>query len=71
MSKYHHRLIAKMEMGHFLTHSGLTHSTVSSVVFSGLLLSAGLQFLLSWIICYESFCWHVLLNTLYLDFWIS
>ena len=35
MPKYHHQHRAKMELGHFLTHDGLTHSTVSSVVFLG------------------------------------
>jgi hypothetical protein len=55
--KYHHQHIAKMELGHFLNHSGLTHSTVSSVVFRSIFfLPAVLQFLLSWLIGYDAFC---------------
>jgi hypothetical protein len=53
----HH--IAIKELGHLLTHSGLTHPEVSSMDFLGSFCFLGCSFLSVWVICYVAFDLHV------------
>jgi hypothetical protein len=55
---YHHH-VAAMEVGHLLTHFGLTYPDVSSLVFLGSFCLLVCTFAVSWVICYGAFCLHV------------
>jgi hypothetical protein len=60
----HHHHIAVMQLGHLLTHSGLTHSEVSSKLCHNSFCQLGNSVSLPWVIYYEAFymlceCAHV------------
>jgi len=48
-----------MELGHLLTRSGLTYLEVSSEVFHDSSCQLGNSVSLSWVVCREAFCLHV------------
>ena len=48
-----------MELGHLLTRSGLTYLEVSSEVFHDSFRQLGNSVSLSWLVCREAFCLHV------------
>ena len=48
-----------MELGHLLTRSGLTYLEVSSEVFHDSFCQLGNSVSLSWVVCREAFCLHV------------
>jgi len=48
-----------MELGHLLIRSGLTDLEVSSEVFYDSLCQVGNSVSLSWVVCHEAFCLHV------------
>ena len=48
-----------MELGHLLTRSGLTYLEVSSEVCQDSFCQMGNSVSLSWVVCHEAFCLHV------------
>jgi len=57
---HHHHHMSVMESGHLLTRSGLTYVEVSSEVCHDSFCQLGNTVSLSWIVCREAFCLHVL-----------
>jgi hypothetical protein len=57
---HHHHHVSFMELGHLLTHSGLTCPEASSKVCHGSLCQSGSSVSLPWVVYYEAFCLHVL-----------
>jgi hypothetical protein len=55
----HHHHISVMELGHLLTRSGLTYIEVSSEVCHDSFCQMGNSVSLSWVVCREAFCLHV------------
>ena len=55
--KCHHHM-SVMELGHLLTHSGLTYLEVSSEVCHDSFCQLGNSVSLSWVVCHEEFCLH-------------
>jgi hypothetical protein len=49
-----------MELGHLLTRSGLTYLEVSSEVCHDSFWQSGNSVSLSWVVCREAFCLHVI-----------
>ena len=56
---HHHNHMSVMELGHLLTRSGLTYLEVSSEVCHDSFCQLGSSVLLSWVVCREAFCLHV------------
>ena len=56
---HHHHLMSVMELGHLLTRSGLTYLEVSSEVCHDSFCQLGNSVSLSWVVCREAFCLHV------------
>jgi len=48
-----------MQLGHLLTRSGLTYLEVSSEICHDSFCQLGNSVSLSWVVCYEAFCLHV------------
>jgi hypothetical protein len=55
----HHHYMSIMELGHLLTRSGLTLLEVCSEVCHDSFCQLGNSVLLSWVVCREAFCLHV------------
>jgi len=55
----HHHHMSVMELGHLLTRSGLTYLEVSSEVCHDSFCQLGNRVSLSWVVCREAFCVHV------------
>ena len=55
----HHHHMSVMELGHLLTRSGLTYLEVSSEVCHDSFWQLGNSVSLSWVVCREAFCLHV------------
>ena len=56
---FHHHHMSIMESGHLLTHSSLTYLEASSEVCHDSFCQLGNSVLLSWAVCHEAFCLHV------------
>jgi len=56
---YHHHHISFMELGHLLTHSGLTYREVSSKVYHNSFSPLRSSISLPWVIYFEAFYLHV------------
>jgi len=56
---HHHHHMSVMELGHLLTRSSLTYLEVSSEVLHDSFCQLGNTVSLSWVICREAFCLHV------------
>jgi len=60
VNKYYlHHHMSVMELGHLLTRSGLTYLEVSSEVCQDSFCQLGNSVSLSWVVCHEAFCLHV------------
>ena len=57
---HHHHRISVMELGHLLTHSGLTYPEVSSKVYHSSFCQLGSSVSLPWVINFEAFYLHVI-----------
>ena len=59
LERRHHYYKSVMELGHFLTLSGLTYPEVSSKLYHASFCQVGSSVSLPWVICFEVFCLHV------------
>jgi len=59
---HHHHHISVMELGHLLTHSGITYPEVSSNVCHDSFCQLENSVSLPWVIYYETFYLHVVLH---------
>ena len=59
INHHHHHHMSVMELGHLLTRSGLTYLEVSSEVCHDSFCQFGNSVSLSWAVCREAFCLHV------------
>ena len=59
MQQFHNHHITVMELGHLLTHSGLTYSEVSSKVYHDSFCQLDSSVSLPWVIYFEAFYLHV------------
>ena len=59
LAKLHHHHMSVVELGHLLTRSGLTYLEVSPEVFHDSFCQLRNSVSLSWAVCHEAFCLHV------------
>jgi len=65
--KYNRRHMSVMELGHLLTRSGLTFLEVSSEVCHDSFNQLGNSVSLSWVVCHEAFCLHVVSSSCFIS----